>query len=387
MKLPIYLDYNATTPTDRRVLEAMLPYFSEHFGNASSKGHPYGWAADEAVEQARADVAALIGAQPREIVFTSGATEAANLAIKGAAEAYASKGRHIVTTQVEHRAVLESCKSLERRGFTVTYVPVNADGVVEIDALAAALTDQTTIVAVMWANNETGVMQPIPEINRVVRERGALLMTDATQAVGKVPVSVEHVDLLVCSAHKFYGPKGTGALWIRQSRPRVRLLRLLDGGGHEGGLRAGTQNVPGIVGMGAAARIALEELAGEQERLAALRDRFEADLARVLEGVQVQGKAAPRLPQTSSMTFKDVRAADLMLALRSLAVSAGSACSSGTPAPSHVLKAIGLSDDEAAATIRFSLGRFTTEEEIAFAVNEIARAVCEQRHAGPVAAG
>lgn len=375
MKLPIYLDYNATTPVDERVLARMLPFFTDQYGNASSKGHPYGWAAEEAVEQAREAVATCLGAEASEIVFTSGATEAVNAAIKGVAGAYARKGRRLVTVQTEHKAVLDTCRALERQGFAATYLPVDANGLLALDVLDDALTDETILVAVMTANNETGVLQPIPEIAERVRARGILFMTDATQAVGKVSVSVEHADLLVCSGHKVYGPKGVGALYVRRRNPRVRVLPLVDGGGQERGLRGGTLNVPGIVGMGVALEIARAEKATDAARLATLRDRFEAALLDNLHDVQINGQNAPRLPQTANVTFRGVDAAKLVLALRDLAVSTGSACTSGSGKPSHVLTAMGLPGEDALAAIRFSLGRFTTAEEINYAIEHVLAAV------------
>ncbi len=374
MKLPLYLDYNATTPVDPRALERMLPYFSEHYGNASSTAHAFGWAAAEAVAQAREEVAALLGAEPEAILFTSGATEAINTAVKGVAEAYAPKGRHVVTVATEHKAVLGACRALERRGFTVTTLPVGPDGRATPEAVTGAMTDETILVAAMWANNETGVLHPVDEIGAAVRARGALFLCDATQALGKVPVSVENVDLLACSAHKFYGPKGVGALYVRR-RPRVRLVPLLDGGGQEGGLRGSTLNVPGIVGMGAAAALAREALPEEAPRLRTLRDRMEAAFLEAYPGARINGRAAPRLPQTTNVTFPGLRADRLMTRLRSLAVSAGSACATGSHKPSHVLKALGLSGEDAAATLRFSLGRFTTEEEVDFAIRAVREAI------------
>jgi len=375
MKLPIYLDNNATTPVDERVLARMLPFFTEHYGNASSKGHPFGWAAEEAVEQAREAVAACLGAEVQEIVFTSGATEAINAALKGVAGAYARKGRHLVTVQTEHKAMLDTCRALERQGFAVTYLPVESNGLLDLDTLDAALTDETILVAVMGANNETGVLQPLSEIAERVRARSILFMTDATQAVGKIPVSVSHADLLVCSGHKVYGPKGVGALYVRRRHPRVRLLPLVDGGGQERGLRGGTLNVPGIVGMGKALEIAHAERTTDAARLEALRDRFEAALLDYLPEVQVNGQTAPRLPQTANVAFRGVEAAKLVLALRDLAVSTGSACTSGSGKPSHVLKAMGLPDEDALASIRFSLGRFTTADEIDYAIEHVVAAV------------
>ncbi len=385
MKLPIYLDHNATTPVDERVLARMVPFFTEQYGNASSKGHPFGWAAEEAVEQAREAVAGCLGAEVQEIVFTSGATEAINAALKGVAGAYARKGRHLVTVQTEHKAVLDTCRALERQGFAVTYLPVESNGLLDLNELDAALTDETILVAVMGANNETGVLQPIPEIAERVRARGILFMTDATQAVGKVPVSVSSADLLVCSGHKVYGPKGVGALYVRRRHPRVRLLPLIDGGGQERGLRGGTLNVPGIVGMGAALEIAYAERQTEAARLEALRDRFEAALLDHLPDVQVNGQTAPRLPQTANVAFRGVEAAKLVLALRDLAVSTGSACTSGSGKPSHVLQAMGLPDEDALATIRFSLGRFTTADEIDYAIEHVVHAVERLRERATVA--
>jgi len=380
MKLPLYLDYNATTPVDPRVVERMMPFFTEHFGNASSTAHAFGWAAAEAVAIAREEVAALLGAVPEAVIFTSGATESINTAIKGGAEVYGRKGRHLVTVATEHKAVLGACRALERRGFTTTYLPVGPDGRITPEEVAAAMTDETILVAVMWANNETGVIQPIAEIGEVVRSRGALLLCDATQAVGKVPVCVDNVDLMACSAHKFYGPKGVGALYVRRRNPRVRLVPLLDGGSQENGLRGSTLNVPGIVGMGAAAALAFAEEEADRVRLAPMRDRMERAFMKALPGVKINGYDVPRLPQTSNITFVGLRAAKLMAELRELAVSAGSACATGSTNPSHVLKALGLSDEEAAATIRFSLGRFTTAEAVDYATAKVIDVARTLRH-------
>lgn len=379
MDLPIYLDYNATTPLDGRVLERMAPFFTQYFGNASSKGHAYGWAAQEAVEQAREEVASLLGAEPAEIFFTSGATESVNLALKGAAATYERKGRHIVTVETEHSAVIESCRALERDGLEVTVLPVGRDGRIDLDRLADALRQDTILVSVMWANNETGVLQPIDEIARLIRPRGILFMTDATQAAGKMAVSAGNVDLMACSAHKFYGPKGVGALFVRRRDPRVRLIPLIDGGGQENGLRGGTLNVPGIVGMGAAADLALAEHPAEEKRLRALRDRIEHVLSEEIGDITINGAGVPRLPQTSSITFHGVRSGNLITGLRDLAMSAGSACSSGTGRPSRVLKAMGLSDEEALSTLRLSLGRFTTEADVDTALEQIVAAVKAER--------
>ncbi len=384
MKGTIYLDYNASTPVDERVVEAMLPYFSEHYGNPSSKGHPYGWTAEEACEKAREQLAALLGAEPGELVFTSGATEAVNTAVKGVADAYQSRGRHLVTVQTEHRAVLNAHRSLERRGCEVTYLSVDTQGRVDLDELEDALRDDTILVSVMWANNEVGTIHPIDEISAIARPRGILVLTDATQAVGKVPVSVEDVDLLACSAHKFYGPKGAGALYVRGRDPRVKITPLLDGGGHEDGRRSGTLNVPGIVGLGAAAEIAGRELDEFQVRMLRLRDRLEARLSK-LPDADVNVKDAVRLPQTSSLRFEGAQGSNVMMAARDLAISAGSACSSGTGKPSHVLTAMGLTKDQSLSTLRISLGRFTTEEDVDYAVERLTEAVTSLREKGATA--
>ncbi len=356
----IYLDYNATTPVDPRVLERMLPFFDRHYGNASSKGHAFGWAAEEAVEIAREEIMELIRGRPGALTFTAGATESINTAIKGVARLRAAKGRHIITANAEHSAVTEACRELERIGFNVTFLPVDKNGRIDPQEVFDAVTDETILLTVMWANNETGTVNPIEELGKEARSREVLFLTDATQAVGKIPVTTEHVDMLACSAHKFYGPKGVGVLWVRDG---VKLPALIHGGGQESGLRSGTLNVPGIVGLGAAATEAAGTLAQETDRLTALRDRIEKRLTGTLPA-RVNAGTGDRLPQTSSMTFSGVRAANLLAELRGLALSAGSACSSGTGKPSRVLKAIGLTDAEALSTIRFSLGRFTTEDEV-----------------------
>ena len=374
MARQIYLDNNASTPVDPEVIEAMLPYFSEHYGNASSGGHAYGWAADEAVKQAREQVAALIGADdPKEIIFTSGATEALSMAIRGIAEGFESADAHIITVATEHRAVLEPCRRLERMGYDVTYLPVAEDGRVDPGAVEDALRDNTILAAIMWANNETGVLHPMPEIKRRLRGHRAALLVDATQAAGKVPFDVEGIDLLACSAHKFFGPKGTGILYQKRGLSR-RMRPLIEGGGQQDERRGGTLNVPGIVGMGTAATVALEKRESESDRLQTLRDKLEADLTAALSNVSVNGASAPRLPQTSSLTFNGTKAERLMRNLRGLALSSGSACSSRNPKPSHVLKAMGLSDDAARATLRFSLGRFTTEEDVVAAIEQVIEA-------------
>ena len=375
MKGIVYLDYNASTPVDERVLHAMLPWFCGQYGNPSSKGHPLGWAAEEACEQAREQMAAALGAEPGEIVFTSGATEGANAAIKGVAEMYQSKGRHLVTVQTEHRAVLNAHRALERKGYEVTYLPVDTHGQLDLDALETALRDDTILVSVMWANNEAGTIQPVESVSEMARSRGVLFMTDATQAVGKVPVHAGLADLLVCSAHKFYGPKGVGALCVRRRDPRVRIAPLLDGGGHENGRRSGTLNVPGIVGIGEAAEIACREMEDFRERMEHLQDRLERHLLQ-LPGAHLNvPQHVPRLPQTSSIRFEGIGGAHMMTACRNLAFSAGSACSSGSGEPSHVLRAMGLSSEQALSTLRLSLGRFTTENEVDHTIAQIGQAV------------
>jgi cysteine desulfurase len=372
----IYLDHNATTPVDPAALDAMLPYFAQQFGNASSRAHAWGWAAAEAVEVARADVAELIGADAREIVWTSGATEAANLAIKGVARRYAdARGRHLVTCKGEHRAVLDPHARLEREGFEVTYLDVDAQGRIGLDALRSALRPDTSLVSLMRANNETGLVHPTDEIYAICRAAGTLLFVDGTQAPGKIDLRAAHADLIALSAHKMYGPKGVGALWVRRRGPRVSLLPLVEGGGQEGGLRSGTLNVPGIVGMGVAARLARERWGEDAERMARLRDRFEARLLALVSDARVNSAGAPRLPNTSSVTFAGRDAARVMASLRTIALSAGSACSSGSGKPSHVLTAMGLSRADALATLRVSLGRATAEQEMDTAAERIAEAV------------
>ena len=387
MSRPVYLDYHATTPVDPRVLEAMLPYFTEKFGNAASRQHSFGWQAQEAVERARKQVAALIGASAGEIVFTSGASESNNLAIKGVACALKSRGTHLVTVASEHKSVLDSCARLERDGWTVTRLGVDADGFVDLDRLRDALTDGTTVVSVMAANNEIGVLQPLREIAAIVHERGALLHSDAAQAFGKVPLHVGElgVDLLSLTAHKCYGPKGSGALYIRRQRPKVPVECQIDGGGHEGGLRSGTLNVPGIVGLGACAEAAQELLPQESARLAALRDRLLAGLRRGIDDVRVNGSLERRLPHNLHVSFAGVEGEALLMALGDLAVSTGSACSSGSQAPSHVLQAIGAVGEGAGASIRFGLGRWTTDADIDFAIDRVTTVVRSLRERHPLA--
>lgn len=369
----IYLDYNATCPVDPRVLERMLPYFNEKFGNASSRTHAYGWEADEAVKLARKSVAGLLGCEPGELVFTSGATEAINLGIKGAAAAYQSKGRHFITCTTEHRAVLDVFEHLERDGAEVTRLPVQPDGRLDPEPLRSALRNDTVLVAIMLANNETGVLQPIRELAELTHERGALFFCDTTQAIGKLQVAVNElgIDLCTVSAHKYYGPKGVGALFVRRKNPRVTLVPQLDGGGHEHGLRSGTLNVPGIVGLGAAAELVVRELWDDNQRISLLRSRLEQELITRC-GAKVNGNTRHRLSNTTNLCFPGLRASELISACPQLAISTGSACSSALPEPSHVLRAMGLSEADAYASIRISLGRMTTEEEVRRAVGMIA---------------
>ncbi len=364
--LPIYMDYHATTPLDRRVLDAMLPYFCETFGNAASRSHVFGWRAEEAVEVARERVARLIGADSsKEIAFTSGATESDNLAIKGVAEFYKDKGDHIITSAIEHKAVLDSCKRLEKQGFKVTYLGVDKQGMVSPDDVARAITDKTILVSIMLANNEVGTVQPIAEIGAVTRKRGVLLHCDAVQGVGKVPFDVAkmHVDLASISAHKMYGPKGVGALYVRRSKPRVRLVAQMDGGGHERGMRSGTLNVPGIVGFGRAAELATSEGEAEAMRLTTLRERLAKKLFQI-EAVTLNGHPTARLPGNLNVAFSYVEGEAMMMAIRDVAVSSGSACTSASLEPSYVLRAMGVDEEFAHSSIRFGLGRFTTEEEV-----------------------
>lgn len=385
LKLPIYLDNHATTPVDPRVLEAMLPYFHEKFGNAASKSHAFGWEADAAIDSAREEIARLVGASSaRDIIFTSGATESDNLAIKGVAEAYRDKGDHIVTCVTEHKAVLDSCKTLEREGFRVTYLPVKSSGFIELERLRDALTDRTLLVSIMAANNEIGTIQPVKEIGRLAKERGIFFHTDATQAVGKVPIDVEDmdVDLLSLTAHKMYGPKGVGALYVR-SRPKVKVTPLIDGGGHERGMRSGTLNVAGIVGLAKACELSRLEMAAEGERVTALRERLKRRLRAELGDIAINGDEVDRLPGNLNVSFAGIEGESLMMALKDIAVSTGSACTSASLEPSHVLKAIGLSDAAAHASIRFGIGRFNSEEEIDYTVRRVAEEVSRLRELSP----
>ncbi len=387
-KLPIYLDYHATTPADPRVVEAMAPYFTERFGNAASRHHAFGWAARDAAEAARRQVAGLIGADPREICFTSGATESNNLALKGALSAAGAALPHVVTVATEHRAVLDPCRRLADAGARVTEVAPDSDGLVSPKSIERALTDDTVLVSVMLANNEIGVLQPIAGISEVTRARGILLHSDAAQAVGRVPVDVGAlgVDLLSFTAHKLYGPKGIGALYVRRRRPRVPLAPIIDGGGHERGLRSGTLNVPGIVGFGAAAEICRTELAAEGERIGRLRDRLLAALTGRLDGVTVNGSLRRRLPHNLNVSFAGVEGESLLVGLDDVAVSSGAACSTASPSlePSHVLRAIGLPDELARASLRFGLGRWTTDEEVDYAADKVSSLVTRLRQLSPV---
>jgi cysteine desulfurase len=385
MKIPIYMDYHATTPVDPRALEAMLPYFSEKFGNAASKSHSFGWQAEEAVEAAREQVGRLIGASAREIVWTSGATESDNLAIKGAAQFHRAKGKHLITCTTEHKAVLDSMHALERDGFEVTVLPVESDGRLDPARLQAALRPDTTLVSIMHANNESGVLHPIEEIGRITRAAGVLFHCDAVQSLGKVPFDVEAVnaDLVSLSAHKMYGPKGVGALYVRR-KPRARLLAQMDGGGHERGHRSGTLNVPGIVGFGAAAELALAERDAEGARLLALRERLRQGIEAGLDRVQVNGSLAHRLPGNLNMSFAYVEGEALMMAIKDVAVSSGSACTSASLEPSYVLRAMGVPDDMAHSSIRFGLGRFTTEEEVDHVVKLVVAKVKKLREMSPL---
>jgi cysteine desulfurase len=377
LRFPIYLDYNATTPCDPRVVEAMLPFFTQQFGNAASRHHPFGWQAEEAVDRAREQVAALIGAEPKEIVFTSGATEGDNLALKGITETYASKGSHIITCNIEHKAVLDVCKHLEKRGAEVTYLPVNTEGLITPEQVEAAIRPDTILIAIMYANNELGTVMPVKEIGAMARKHSVLFFTDATQAVGKISVDVnrDNIDVLTLTAHKFYGPKGVGALYVRRRGPRVKLSAQLHGGGHERDLRSGTLNVPGIVGLGKACEIATKETGKDAERLSRLRDKLEAALLQI-EGSFVNGSREHRLPHVTNIGFQGVDNEGLLMGInKEIAVSSGSACTSASLEPSYVLKALGLGDEVARSSLRFSLGRFTTEEEIDYTVRKVGETV------------
>jgi len=386
VSLSIYMDHHATTPVAPEVFEAMRPYFCERFGNAASRSHPFGWAAEEAVEQARAQVAHLLGCKAAEIVWTSGATEADNLAIKGVAAAYREKGRHLITSRIEHHAVLDPCKRLEREGYQVTYLPVDATGRVDPADVEQAITKETILISIMAANNEIGTLQPIAEIGRIAKRRGVLFHTDAAQYVGRLPLSVDEwqVDLLSASAHKCYGPKGVGALYVRMSKPRVKLIPQMDGGGHEKGRRSGTLNVPGCVGFGAACALAERELPTEAARLTALRERLRAALWAGLEHLHLNGHVTERLPGNLNVSFKFIEGESLLMALKGIAVSSGSACTSATLEPSYVLLALGVGEELAHASIRFGLGRGNTEEEVDFAAAQVVENVTRLRALSPL---
>lgn len=382
----IYLDNNSTTPVDPRVVETMIPYFYEVPGNAASRSHAFGWKAEEAVDYGREQIANLIGVDSKEIIFTSGATESDNLALKGAFEMYRRKGNHIITLQTEHKAVLDTCKKIEKLGGEVTYLEVERDGLVDLNKLKAAITDKTIVISIMWANNETGVIQPMKEIGEICAEHGVLFMSDATQAVGKIPVNPKEVGihLMAFTSHKMYGPKGVGALFVNRKNPRVKVTAQLDGGGHERGMRSGTLNVPGIVGFGKAAEIASKEMLEDSKRLSILRDKLETNLMNGLEEVYINGNVDHRMPHVTNLSFKHVEGEGLMMTFNNIAVSSGSACTSASLEPSYVLMALGLGDDLAHSSIRFSLGRFNKEEDVDFAVEALTKGVNHMRDLSPI---
>ncbi len=386
VNLPVYMDNHATTPVDPRVLEAMLPYFTDQFGNAASRNHSFGWQAEQGVDTAREQVAALINATPKEIIFTSGATESDNLAIKGVAEMYREQGNHIITAVTEHKAVLDTCKRLEKHGCQVTYLPVSKEGLIDLDELRATITDKTVLITIMYANNEIGVLQPIEEIGKIAKEKKVLFHTDAVQAAGKVPFDVQemNVDLASITAHKMYGPKGVGALYVRRRNPRVQLSAIIDGGGHERGMRSGTLNVPGIVGFGAACEVAQKEMPAEMERLRGLRDRLHQGITSRLDEIYPNGSMEHRLPHNLNVSFAYVEGESLLMGINDIAVSSGSACTSASLEPSYVLKALGVGEDLAHTSIRFGLGRFNTEEEVDYVVDRLAETVSRLRELSPL---
>jgi cysteine desulfurase len=386
MKFPIYLDYHATTPVDPEVLKTMLPYFTEVFGNAASRNHEFGWTAEAAVENARAQIAKLIGASEKEIIFTSGATESNNLSLLGVAEMYKDKGNHIITTPVEHKAILDTCQYLESKGYQVTYLPVDQYGRVSAEQIREAITPKTILVSVMFANNEIGSINPIAEIGKVCKEKGVIFHTDAVQAIGKtvVDVNAQGIDLLSLTAHKIYGPKGVGALYVRRKGPRVRLAPQIHGGGHERGMRSGTLNVPGIVGFGKAAELCMKNMASEIPRIKALRDKMWADLQAALDEIYLNGHPTERLPNNLNVSFAFVEGESMMMGMKELAVSSGSACTSASLEPSYVLKAIGVGEDLAHTSIRFGLGRFTTVEEVEYATQKVIATVRKLRDLSPL---
>jgi cysteine desulfurase len=386
LKLPVYMDNHATTPVDPRVLEEMMPYFTDKFGNAASRNHSFGWAGEEAVETSRERIAKLIGATTKEIIFTSGATESDNLAIKGVAEMYREKGNHIITAVTEHKAVLDTCKRLEKYGFRVTYLPVQKDGLVDLDDLKRAMDDKTILVTIMAANNEIGVLQPIAEIGKLCHERGVIFHTDATQAVGKVPIDVikQNLDLVSISGHKMYGPKGVGALYVRRKNPRVQISPIIDGGGHERGMRSGTLNVPGIAGLGKACELCYQEMPQESVRMSGLRERLRDKIMSGLDEVYINGSMEHRLPQNLNISFAYVEGESLLMGINDIAVSSGSACTSATLEPSYVLKALGTGDDLAHSSIRFGLGRFNTEAEVDYVAERVIETVQRLRELSPL---
>ena len=386
LKFPIYLDHNATTPCDPRVVEAMIPYFTSNFGNAASRNHPFGWQAEEAVDYAREQVAKLIGADPKEIIFTSGATEGDNLAIKGVFEMYASKGNHIITCNIEHKAVLDTCKHIEKEGGEVTYLKVMDNGLINLAELEAAIKPTTILIAIMYANNEIGTINPIKEISAIARKHGVLLFTDAVQAVGKIPVNVnkDGIDLMAFTAHKMYGPKGVGALYVRRKNPRVKVTAQMDGGGHERGMRSGTLNVPGIAGFGKACEICMNEMEEETKRVSKLRDKLQTELLKVEESY-LNGDKDHKLPHVTNISFKYVEGEGLLMGFnKNIALSSGSACTSASLEPSYVLKALGLGDDLAHSSLRFGLGRFTTEDQIDYTVEQVSNTVNKLREMSPL---
>ncbi len=386
LKLPIYLDNNATTPMDPRVLEAMTPYFLEDYGNAASRNHPFGWKAEEAVDYAREQVAKLIGADPKEIIFTSGATEGDNLGIKGVFEMYAQKGNHIITATTEHKAVLDTCKHIEKLGGEVTYLQVKPDGLIDLAELEAAIKPTTILISIMYANNEIGVVNPVQEIGAIAKKHGVLFFTDAVQAVGKIPVDVikDGIDIMAFTAHKMYGPKGVGALYVRRKNPRVKVTAQMDGGGHERGMRSGTLNVPGIVGMGKACEICMQDMEADTKRISKMRDKLENGLM-LLEEAYINGSTTSRLPHVTNISFKHVEGEGLLMGFnKNIALSSGSACTSASLEPSYVLKALGLGDDLAHSSLRFGLGRFTTDEQIDYTVKAISDTVIKLREMSPL---
>jgi len=386
VKLPIYFDNHATTQVDPRVIDAMLPYFNEKFGNAASRNHAFGWAAEEGVEEARAQVAQLINATPKEIVITSGATESDNLAIKGVAGMYREKGNHIITQVTEHKAVLDTCKRLEKEGHEVTYLPVEKDGRINLDDLRRAITPKTILISIMYANNEIGVIQPVAEIGKIAKEKGIFFHVDGVQAIGKIPVDVQKdgIDLLSISAHKLYGPKGVGALYVRRKNPRVQLTAIIDGGGHERGMRSGTLNVPGIVGLGKACDLCRQEMVEESARLSGLRDRLKNSIMGKLDETYINGSMEHRLPHNINISFAYVEGESLLMGINDVAVSSGSACTSATLEPSYVLKALGVGEDLAHTSIRFGLGRFNTVEEVDYVTNRVVETVERLRELSPL---